>query len=243
MRGKRSESVVAYAEAHTSPPDALLAELERETLAVTDLPIMLSGRTVGRVLATLVSTLRPALVVDIGTFTGYSALCLAEELPPRGRVITCEIDPAMAAIAARYFARSPHGAKIDLRVGPAAETLRTIRKPIDLAFIDADKGQYWAYYEAILERLAPNGLIVVDNTLMFDTVVMSEAEAKRLPPMVRKNRAAIRAFNRRLHADPRTEQCLLTVRDGLTLIRRVSYLRGRRRAARTSTSRSSAKSR
>src|SRR5204863_2407609 len=130
-------------------------------------PIMLSGTVVGRLLAILSATVRPKLAVDVGTFTGYSALCLAEGLAADGRVITCEADPATAAIAARAFARSPHAARIELRVGPALATLRALPAAIDLAFIDADKGQYWDYYDAIVERLAPRGLVAVDNTLLF----------------------------------------------------------------------------
>ena len=180
---------------------------------------MLSGNTVGRLLTILTAALRPRLAVDVGTFTGYSALCIAEGLPRGGRVITCEVDPAIAAIAREHFATSPHRRKIDLRVGPAIETLRRVRGRIGLAFIDADKRGYWDYYDAIVRRLAPDGLIVVDNTLMFGTVALSDREARALRPELQQSRAAIREFNRRVLADPRTEQCVLTVRDGVTLIR------------------------
>ena len=212
--------LAAYADAHTSDPPALLAAIARETEAIADRPIMLSGKTVGRLLAMLSATIRPKLAVDVGTFTGYSALCLAEGLAPGGRVITCEVDPAAAAIAARNFARSPHRKRIELRVGRARDTLRALPARIELAFVDADKGQYWDDYDAIVERLAPRGLVVVDNTLLFGLVLASERDARTLPAPIQKMRRAIRAFNRRVHRDPRTEQCLLTVRDGITLVRR-----------------------
>jgi caffeoyl-CoA O-methyltransferase len=210
--------LVAYADAHTSRPPRWLDAVDRRTRTLGHAAIMLSGNTVGRLLTMLTAAVRPRLAVDVGTFTGYSALCIAEGLPPGGRVVTCEVDPAVAAIARGHFARSPHRAKIDLRVGPAIETLRRVRGRIDLAFIDADKGGYWAYYDAIVGRLAPDGVIVVDNTLLFGTVALSDRDARALRPELQKHRAAIRAFNRRVLADPRTEQCVLTVRDGVTLI-------------------------
>lgn len=222
-------ALAAYAEAHTAAPSAGLAALARDTLATAERPIMLSGTTVGRFLAILSATIRPALAVDVGTFTGYSALCLAEGLAPGGRVITCEVDPDAAARARRAFARSPYRDRIELRLGPAIATLRAITAPIDLAFIDADKAGYWDYYDAIIDRLAPTGLIVVDNTLMLGLVTVPDRAARALPPMLATQRAAIRAFNDRLQADPRSEHCLLTVRDGITVIRRRAARRPRRR--------------
>jgi caffeoyl-CoA O-methyltransferase len=213
-------ALAAYADAHTTRPSPLLEELARETLAATDRPIMLSGPTVGRLLAILAGALRPRLAVDVGTFTGYSALCLAEGMPPGGRVVTLERDPGPAAIAARYFRRSPYRAKIELRVGDAVAALRRMRGAIGLAFLDAEKAEYWDCYDAIVERLAPTGVLVVDNTLMFGTVIVGDAAAAALPPPIQRQRAAIVDFNRRVAEDPRTEQCMLTVRDGVTLVRR-----------------------
>jgi caffeoyl-CoA O-methyltransferase len=221
-------ALAAYAEAHTAPTPALLDRLAAETLAGAERPIMLSGRTVGRLLTILAGVLRPKLAVDVGTFTGYSALSIAEGLPRGARVVTCEADAATAGVAGRYFAASPHRAKIDLRVGPALATLRRLRGTIGLAFIDADKESYIDYYEAIVPRLAPEGLVVVDNTLMFATVVLDDAAAAALPPVIQRHRAAIRAFNAHVLADPRTEQTVLTVRDGVTIIRKLRARASRR---------------
>ncbi len=209
-----------YAEQSTTEPSPLLAEVERHTRAAEPDALMLSGRVVGRLLTMLAAVLRPKLAVDIGTFTGYSAISIAEGLPAGSRVVTCEADPARAEVARGFFEKGPHGDKIDLHVGPALATLGDSREPIGLAFIDGEKTEYWAYYEAVLGRLTPEGLIVVDNTLFFGSVLVGDAAAKELPLAVRRNRAAILKFNQRLRDDARSETCLLTVRDGLTLIRR-----------------------
>jgi caffeoyl-CoA O-methyltransferase len=148
---------------------------------------------------------RPQRVLEIGTFTGHSALAMAAAMPDGGRIDTCELDPERAAFAQRYFDRSPHGSKITLHVGPAIETIDSVDGTFDLVFIDADKEGYVDYYEAVLPRLAPNGLIVADNTLAGGRVLSEQ------PPIAR--------FNEHVAADPRTVQVLLTVRDGMTLIR------------------------
>ena len=140
-------------------------------------------------------------------FTGYSGLMMAEGLPEDGRLITCDVDPKAEAIARRYFAESPHGHKIEIRMGPALDTLRTIKGPIDMAFIDADKENYPDYYEACLGLLRPGGLIVADNVLWSGRVLKPEDESTR----------AIVAFNERVQADQRVENVCLTVRDGMML--------------------------
>lgn len=209
--------VEEYAEANTSTPPDLVLELERDTKALSS-RIMLSDRPVGRLLKILTSVLQPKLAIDIGTYTGHSALSIAEGLPEDGKVVTCEIDPQQAERARSYFTKSPFGARIDLRVGPALDIIRTIGRPIDLAFIDGDKAEYCDYYDAILDRLAPRGLIIVDNTLMLGGVLIDQEEATKLHPVFRKVRKSISEFNRHVLRDPRTENCLLTVSDGLTLI-------------------------
>jgi O-methyltransferase len=218
---KLAPAVSAYADAHSSPPSGLLLDLERET-TVTEGRLMHSGRSVGRLLKLLVAALRPTLAVDVGTFTGNSALCIAEGLPAHGKVITLEVSEERAAFARRYFDLSPYRDRIDLRVGRALDTLRTIDTPIGFAFIDADKGEYWDYYDAIIERLSPTGLIAVDNTLFLGLPFLEESEVASLPPPLRALRGSTIEFNRRVHDDPRAETCMLTVRDGITLIRRRS---------------------
>jgi len=194
-----------YAERMTTPHDELLAELSAETAAAIGSEQMLTGPVAGRLLELLVWLGRPQRVLEIGTFTGHSALAMAAALPDGGRIDTCELDPERAAFAQRYFDRSPYGAKITLHVGPAIETIEQLDGSFDLVFIDADKEGYVDYYETVLPRLSPNGLIVADNTLAGGRVLDGQ------PPIAR--------FNEHVAADPRTVQALLTVRDGMTLIR------------------------
>lgn len=189
----------AYAEAHTTPQDHYLRDLAEATRASLSSPSMLSGPVVGRLLEFLVWLTQPSLVVEIGTYSGYSALSMARALPPRGRIITLEASAEHAAFARRAVER--HG-RISVREGDALESLAALDGPFDLVFIDADKDGYVDYYEAALEKLSPRGLIVADNTLAHE----------RQPGIAR--------FNDHVAADPRTVQVLLTVRDGVTLIRR-----------------------
>jgi caffeoyl-CoA O-methyltransferase len=156
---------------------------------------MLSGAVNGRLLETLVFLAQPKLVLEIGTYSGYSALSMARALPPDGQIISCELDPEHAAFARRHVDRD---GRIAVREGPALETIASLDGPFDLVFIDADKGGYVDYYEAVVPKLAPRGLIVADNTL-FDSVM---------------------PFNEHVAADPRTVQVFLTVREGSMLIRR-----------------------
>jgi caffeoyl-CoA O-methyltransferase len=199
--------IEAYVEQATSPHEALLAELSAETAAELGSAPMLTGPVAGRFLELLVWFGRPHRVLEIGTFSGHSALAMAGALPEDGRIDACEIDPDRAAFAQRYFDRSPHGGKITLHVGPAIETIERLEGDFDLVFLDADKEGYVDYYEAVLPRLTEHGLIVADNTLADGRVVDGDR-----PP--------IADFNEHVAADPRTVQVLLSVRDGMTLIRR-----------------------
>jgi caffeoyl-CoA O-methyltransferase len=195
-----------YVERLTTPHEPLLAELSQETASELGMTQMLTGPVAGRFLEFLVWISQPKHVVEIGTFSGHSALAMAAALPDDGRIDACEIDPERAAFAQRYFDRSPHGSKITLHVGPALETLARLEGTFDFVFIDADKEGYVDYYDAVLPRLAERGLIVADNTLAGGRVVDES------PP--------IAAFNEHVAADPRSVQVLLSVRDGMTLIRR-----------------------
>ena len=200
--------IEAYAERLTSPHEALLAELSQETARNVGQEQMLTGPVAGRLLELLVWIARPQRVLEIGTFTGHSALSMAAALPEGGHIDACEIDPERAAFAQSWFDRSPHGSRITLHVGPAAETVAALDGEFDFVFIDADKPGYVDYYEAVLPRLDPHGLIVADNTLASGEVVDGSP--------------AIARFNEHVAADPRTIQVLLSVRDGMTLIRRAS---------------------
>lgn len=183
---------------------------------------MLSGHVEGQTLKMLVHATRAQRVLEIGMFTGYSALAMAEALPEGGRLVACEIDPQVAAFAQRCFRESVDGHKITVEVGPALGTLGALAAAgdvFDLIFIDADKGGYQQYFEVILdsELLAPDGLICVDNTLMQGQPWLSSKPTS--------NGIAIAEFNQRVAADPRVEQVIIPLRDGLTLIRRVDLAR------------------
>jgi len=204
------EAVEAYAEAHTTPPDPLLAELAAETRATMSAPQMLTGTLEGRFLELLVHATGARRILEIGTFTGYSALSMAAALPEDGRIDTLDIEPRHAEVAQRYFDRSPHGAKITLHLGPALETIGTLEGEFDLVFIDADKKGYDGYYEAVLPRLSARGLIAIDNTLWSGRVLDPQDDDTR----------TIAALNDKLAADERVVAVQLTIRDGVTLVRR-----------------------
>lgn len=206
------EDIDAYAEAHTTPAPAHLAELHRETLATLDSPQMLSGPVEGRLLEALVWLAQPRLVLEIGTYSGSAAQFMAHALPPGGRVVTCELDPDRAAFARRHLDASPVGDRVEIRVGPALETIAALDGPFDLVFLDAEKTGYVGYYEAVLPKLSERGLVVADNTLRRGDALDPHDEGSR----------AIAEFNAHVAADPRTVQVLLTVRDGVTLIRRAA---------------------
>jgi caffeoyl-CoA O-methyltransferase len=204
------DEIEAYADAHTTAPDPLLAELAAETRATMSAAGMLTGTIEGRFLDFLVFASGARRVLEIGTFTGYSALSMAAALPSDGRIDTCEIEPTHVEVARRYIAQSPYGDRITIHLGPALETIAAIEGDFDLVFIDADKPNYDAYYEAVLPRLSKRGVIVIDNTLWSGRVLSPEDESTR----------AIAALNDKLAADERVVCVQLTVRDGVTLVRK-----------------------
>ena len=203
--------VEQYAAEHTTPEPPWFAALAEETRASTSAPGMMVGTLEGRFLTALVAMLRPRSVLEIGTFTGYSALSMAEALPPGGRIVTCDISEEHAAIARKHIGAGPYADRIEIRVGPAIDTIADLPGPFDLVFIDADKTGYLAYYEATLPKLSPDGVIAVDNVLWSGRPLDSgETDADTV---------AIREFNDRLAADDRVEVVMLTVRDGVSLVR------------------------
>lgn len=199
-----------YVKAHASAEEPLLAELTRETWADAHCPQMQTGHVEGSLLYLLVRLLNARRVLEIGTFTGYSSLCMARGMPEDGRIITCDIDPVATAMARRYWAQNPHGGKIELCLAPALETIATLSEPLDLVFIDADKEHYPQYWEAVVPKVRPGGLIVADNVL-WSGKVLDPKEPSDL---------AIVAFNQLVQADPRVEAVMLTVRDGVTIARK-----------------------
>ena len=202
--------IEAYAERHSDPEPELLNELWRITHAKSARPQMLVGPLEGAFLRLLVRIANARRVLEIGTFTGYSALWMAAGLPEDGRLITCDVDPETTAIARSFWARSPHGSKIQLELRPAIETLAKLDGPFDLVFIDADKESYAAYWDAVLPKVPSGGLIVADNVLWSGRILSPSDETDR----------AIVAFNEKVREDARVERVLLTVRDGMTLCRK-----------------------
>ncbi len=198
----------AYAERATTPWPAEIAALDAATRTQLGHPSMLSGPVVGRFLETLAFVMQARSILEIGTFSGGSALFLARGMPADGKLVTCEHDPEHAAFARERLAGDP---RIELREGPALETIAALPGPFDLVFIDADKTGYPDYLDAVLPKLAPYGLIVADNMLRDGTVLDADPDEAS---------AAINAYNVRGANDPALSAVLLTVRDGLSLIRK-----------------------
>jgi caffeoyl-CoA O-methyltransferase len=205
------DPIERYAEEHTTPPEPLLAELAQETRETLESPQMLTGTVEGRFLELLVYASGPRRVLELGTYSGYSALSMAGGLPPGGRIDTCELDESRAAVARRYIGQSPYSDLIQIHLGPALETIEQLEGEFDFVFIDADKPNYVNYYEAVLPRLAERGFIAADNTL-WSGRVLDDADDD-------EGTRAIKAFNEHVKSDPRVTSVVLTVRDGVTLIR------------------------
>ena len=201
------EAVEAYAHDHTKEESDLFRRLREETYREMQYPQMQVGRIEGRFLKMLVRLTNARLVLEIGMFTGYSALMMAEGLRDGGRIITCDVDPKAEAIARKYFNESPHGGKIEVRMGPALETVASLTEELDMVFLDADKENYVNYYEACFPLVRPGGLIVADNVLWSGKVLNPQDEPSR----------AIVAFNDRVQRDARVENVCLTLRDGIML--------------------------
>jgi caffeoyl-CoA O-methyltransferase len=201
------EEVEAYAERYTSARAELFDRLGEETRATQQAPQMMVGPVEGAFLSFLVTMTNAKRVLEVGTFTGWSSIAMAGALPPGGRLVTCDVNEETTAIARRYAEEAGVADRIEYRLGPAVETLATLEGPFDLAFIDADKGGYIDYYEAVLPKVSPNGVIAADNTLFG---MESDGE----------NAAAIARFNEHVLHDDRVEAVLLPFREGVTLIRR-----------------------
>lgn len=200
-----------YAALKTEPVPELLKELERETNETMPLAIMLTGTLEGRFLKMMVQVTGARRVLEIGMFTGYSALSMAEGLPEGGELTTCEIDPKAIAFAKRYFDRSEHGKKITIAEGPAIDSINKLTGTFDLVFLDADKVNYSNYYDAVFSKVKAGGLIIVDNVLYSGDALNPKDDNSR----------AIAAFNDKVAADSRVACVMLPVRDGVSLIRKL----------------------
>jgi caffeoyl-CoA O-methyltransferase len=206
-----SEEIERYAAEHTTPPSELQRRLAEETRGELRSPQMLTGTVEGRLLEFLVFALRPQRVLELGTYSGYSALSIAGVLPPGGHIDTCEVDETHAAVARRYLEEAGLADRVTIHLGPALETIERLEGEFDLIFIDADKVNYPAYYEALLPRLSAHGLMVLDNTLWSGRVVEPDDSPET---------QAIATLNDRIASDPDVVAVVLTVRDGVTLVRR-----------------------
>ena len=199
-----------YVTEHTTDVPPYLVDLPRVTEERMGSAGMISGPVVGGLLQTLIAASGARRILEIGAFTGFSALMMAEALPDDGVIVTCDRDPKAAEVAREFFAKSPHGHKIEHRLGNALDTIRALDGPFDFVFIDADKINNAAYYERALELLAPGGLIAIDNVLWGGRVLDPESDWDH----------AVADFNRRVQDDPRVKNVMLPVRDGVTIVRR-----------------------
>ncbi|WP_455242513.1 O-methyltransferase [Petrachloros mirabilis] len=210
MKTLVSAEIEAYAESHSMPESETCRALRKVTYQQMDCPQMVVGPLEGAFLKMVTQLVRARRVLEIGMFTGYSALCFAEALPEDGTVITCEIDDPSAALAREHFARSPHGKKIAIHMGPALDTMRRLSGPFDVIFIDADKVNYVNYFLRAKDLLSPKGVILIDNVLWDGDVI-------KQPPPDEKT-AAIQELNRVVASDSEVTSVLVTIRDGLMMV-------------------------
>lgn len=201
-----------YAELHTSPESPLLRKINRDTHAQILMPRMLSGHLQGKVLSMISCMIRPRTILEIGTYTGYSALCLAEGLQKEGKLITIDINEELYDRVNGYFREANLQDRIDYRIGEASSIIPGIEEKLDLVFIDADKENYGLYFDLVIDRVNLNGFILADNVLWSGKVVQSKPD---------KDTRAIVDFNAKVQRDERVENVLLPVRDGLMLMRKV----------------------
>jgi caffeoyl-CoA O-methyltransferase len=211
MKNLAPPEIEDYAAAHSAAESDVCRMIREETYRTQDCPQMVVGPLEGAFLKVMALAVNARRVLEIGTFTGYSALAMAEALPGDSTVLTCEIDPDSAAFARRFWDKSPHGRKIEVRVGPAIETLGALKGTYDLIFIDADKANYVNYYRRALDLISPTGVILIDNVLWSGRVLNTHDPDP--------STAAIQALNRMVAADPRVTAALLTLRDGVFVIK------------------------
>lgn len=208
-----NESLQHYAEQHTSFETDLLKKIDRDTHAKVMMPRMLSGHLQGRVLSMISHMIRPQRILEIGTYTGYSAVCMAEGLQERGKLITIDINEELEDRVRDYFASSSYSDKIEYKIGNAVEVIPGLNETFDLVFIDADKERYSVYFDLIIDKVRTGGFILADNVLWSGKVLDAKPD---------KDTRAILEFNKKIQDDPRVENVLLPIRDGIMLMRKVS---------------------
>jgi len=209
-----SEAIASYVENHSEDEPELLQQLSRETHLQVLRPRMLSGHFQGRFLSLLSKIIQPTNILEIGTYTGYSALCMAEGLAKNGQLHTIDINEELYDFQRRFFDKSPYGSQIVQHVGSALDIIPTLDMNFDLVFIDADKENYLAYFDLVIDKVAPKGIILSDNVLWSGKVVEPLDPKDKSTPVLLE-------FNKKLKEDPRVETVLLPIRDGLTLSRKL----------------------
>lgn len=207
------ERLTEYVEQHTKDESAILAKLNRETQAKVIMPRMLSGHLQGRVLSMLSHMIKPQRILEIGTYTGYSALCLAEGLPENGKLITIDINEELHDMVIRYVKEAGYENKIEVLSGDATKIIPLLDEQIDLVFIDADKENYALYYDLTFDKLNNGGYIVADNVLWSGNILKPEEEMD-------SETLALHQFNKKIQRDDRVENVLFPIRDGLMIIRK-----------------------
>jgi predicted O-methyltransferase YrrM len=207
-----SEHIHSYCEQHSTKESASLHELTRQTHLKTEMPIMLSGHLQGRVLSMISHMLKPTHILEIGTFTGYSAICLAEGLAENGQLITIDVNEEMHELCETFFEKSGQADKIKMMIGKAADIIPTLDIAFDLVFIDADKTTYSHYFDLVIEKVKKGGFILADNVLFHGEVLEPEKASK--------NAKAMHAYNEKIMNDARVECVLLPLRDGIMISRK-----------------------
>ncbi|WP_353717742.1 O-methyltransferase [Dyadobacter sp. 676] len=208
------EEIEEYSAAHTEDENALLKSLNRETHANILSPRMLSGHMQGRFLSMISRMIRPDRILEIGTYTGYSGICLCEGLNPGGKLITIDINEELESFTRRYFDQTPFSDRIDYRIGNALDIIPTLTDTFDIVFIDADKINYSSYFNLCLDKVRKGGFLIADNVLWSGKVVQ---QLKK----VDKDTQALLDFNRMVHEDPRVSNILLPIRDGLMILQKL----------------------
>ena len=208
-------ALLAYCEAHTSGEDYLLKKITRETQAKVLMPRMLSGHLQGKMLEIFTKMIQPQTILEIGTYTGYSGVCLARGLKKGGKLITLDINDELEVMVRGFFEESGLANQIDYRLGNALEIIPTISGPFDLVFIDADKFNNASYFDLIIDKVRPGGIILADNVLWSGKVLVAEGQK------IDKDTKAILDFNDKIQNDPRVENVLLPIRDGIMMARKI----------------------
>jgi len=203
-----------YSTDYTQAESELLSQLNRETHVKMLIPRMLSGHMQGRIISAISHMMRPKHVLEIGTYTGYSALCFAEGLAKDGKITTIDMNEELTPMVEKYFSKSNYANQIDFKIGNAIDVIPTVEGPFDLVFIDADKENYSNYFDLVIDKVPSGGFILADNVLWSGNVLKAEADMD-------KNTLAIHEFNQKVHLDPRVENVLFPIRDGIMMLRKI----------------------